>query len=252
MADNDQRCLARRKFSFEPLDREQIKVVRRLVKQQNIGRRREHAGKRGAACLTAGQHRRVPVGAEAELFQEIVRGVAVVGRAEARLDIIDDAMKAGEIGFLRQIADDRAGPDEARPAIWLHEPRRDLEQGRFAGAVATDDAHSLARSDIEIDAIEKRGATEGQRDLSELEQGRRHGSYGCNARQRSFNRNDACFLVLISRRSDTSRSSPYCLSQIYFLSGRPSIQPFIPVAKATNSEAVILLSEIMSVLPRAC
>jgi hypothetical protein len=54
-------------------------------------------------------------------------------------------------------------------------------------------------------------------------------------------------LVLISRRSDTSRSSPYCLSQIYFLSGRPSIQPFIPVAKATNSEAVILLFEIMSV-----
>ena len=40
MADNDQRCLARRKFSFEPLDREQIKVVGRLVKQQNIGQAR--------------------------------------------------------------------------------------------------------------------------------------------------------------------------------------------------------------------
>ena len=50
------------------------------------------------------------------------------------------------------------------------------------------------------------------------------------------------FLVLISRRSDTSRSSSYSLSQIYFL-----LRPPIPPAKATNSEAVILLSEIMSV-----
>ena len=122
MADNDQRCLARRKFGFGPLDREQIKVVRRLVKQQDIGRRREYAGKRGAACLTAGQHCRVPVAAEAELFQEIVRGVAVVGRAEARLDIIDDTVKACEIGFLRQVTDGRAGLNEARPVIRLHEP----------------------------------------------------------------------------------------------------------------------------------
>jgi putative ABC transport system substrate-binding protein len=108
MADNDERCLARRKLGFEPFDRGQIKVVRRLVKQQDIGRRREYAGKRGAACLTAGQHRRVPVAAEAELFQEIVRGVAVVGRAEARLDIIDDTVKACEIGFLRGAYSDTA------------------------------------------------------------------------------------------------------------------------------------------------
>jgi hypothetical protein len=44
-------------------------VVRRLVKRQNIGRRREYAGKRGTARLAAGQRRRVPVAAEAELFQ---------------------------------------------------------------------------------------------------------------------------------------------------------------------------------------
>ena len=119
MADNDERCLARRKFGFEPFDRGQIKVVRRLVKQQNIGRRCECAGKRGTARLAAGQRRRVPVAAEAELFQEIVRGVAVVGRAKARLDIIDDTVKAREIGFLRQVTDGRAGLNEARPAIRL-------------------------------------------------------------------------------------------------------------------------------------
>jgi hypothetical protein len=89
MADNDERCLARRKFGFEPFDRGQIKVVRRLVKQQNIGRRREYAGKRGTARLAAGQHRRVPVAAEAEPFQEIVGGVAVVGRADLKTKPFD-------------------------------------------------------------------------------------------------------------------------------------------------------------------
>jgi hypothetical protein len=88
--------------------------------------------------------------------------VAVIGRAKARLNIIDNAPETRKIGFLRQVTDGRAGLDEARPAIRLHEPRRDLEQGRFAGPVAANDAHPLTRPDIEIDTIEKRGAAEGQ------------------------------------------------------------------------------------------
>jgi hypothetical protein len=46
--------------------------------------------------------------------------------------------------------------DEARSAIRLRESCRDLEQGRFAGPVAADDAHPLARPDIECGAPQGR------------------------------------------------------------------------------------------------
>jgi hypothetical protein len=51
MADDDERRLPRRQFGLDPFDRGQVKMVRRLVEQQNIRRRRERAGKRGAAYL---------------------------------------------------------------------------------------------------------------------------------------------------------------------------------------------------------
>jgi len=59
-------------------------------------------------------------------------------------------------------------------AIRGQQMETDLEQGRFAGPVAADEARPLARRDREIDAFEERRAAEGQRDAAKLKQRRSH------------------------------------------------------------------------------
>ena len=41
-------------LAFQPLDSGEVEMVGGLVKQQDVGRRGEHAGQRGAAGLAAG------------------------------------------------------------------------------------------------------------------------------------------------------------------------------------------------------
>ncbi len=55
MADDDQRRAQALQFAFQPFDGRQIEMVGRLVEQQDIGLRRQHAGKRGAARFAAGK-----------------------------------------------------------------------------------------------------------------------------------------------------------------------------------------------------
>ena len=73
--------------------------------------------------------------------------------AEAGLDIGERGRGAGEIRLLRQIADRRAGLHEPRAAVGLDQPGGDLEQGRFARAVAADQADALAGRDRELGAV---------------------------------------------------------------------------------------------------
>ena len=53
--DDDQRRRCADKLLFQPFDDRQIEMVRRLIKQQDIGLRRHDAGKCGAARLAAGE-----------------------------------------------------------------------------------------------------------------------------------------------------------------------------------------------------
>ena len=106
---------------------------------------RQHARQRGAARLAAGELRRVFVAVQAELFQQIARLVAIVAGAEPGFDIGERRGEAGEIRLLRQIADGGAGLHEAAAAVGLDQAGRDLQQRRFAGAVAADQADPLAR-----------------------------------------------------------------------------------------------------------
>ena len=175
MADDDQRAAAAGEFAFQPFDGGEIEMVGRLVQQQDVGRGRQHARQRGAARLAAGEMRGVFVAVQPELLQQIARLVVVVAGAEAGLDIGERGGEAGEIRLLRQIADGGAGLHEAAAAVGLDQPGRDLQQRRFAGAVAADQADALGRRDRQFDARQQRRAAEGQRDVFQLDQRRRHG-----------------------------------------------------------------------------
>ena len=147
VADDDERRLPGVELAFQPFDRRQVEMIGRLVEQQDVGRRRQHAGERGAARLAARQRRRVFVAAQAELLQQIARRVAIVVGPETRLDVIGRGGEAGKIRLLRQVADGRVGLEEDGAAVGLDQPGGDLEQRRFARAVAADEAHALAGRD---------------------------------------------------------------------------------------------------------
>jgi hypothetical protein len=144
VADDDQRTTAAIEFAFQPFDGGEIEMVGGLVQQQDIGRGRQHMRQRRAAAFAAGQMRGILVAVKPELLEEIARLVVVIARAETGFDIGKRGGVACEIGLLRQIADGRAGLHEAAAAVRLDEAGCDLEQRRFAGAVAADQADAFA------------------------------------------------------------------------------------------------------------
>ena len=152
MADQDQRAAAAAEFAFQPFDGGEIEMVGRLVEQQDIGRRRQHARQCGAAGLAAGHLRRIFIAAKAELLQEIARLIAIVAGAKSGLDIGQGGGITGEIRLLRQIADGRARLHEAAAAVGLDQTCGDLQQRRFPGPVAADQGDPLARGHRQFDA----------------------------------------------------------------------------------------------------
>ena len=149
-------------------------MVGRLVEQQDVGLRREHARERGAARFAAGEPCGIFLAGQPELLEQIARAVRLVARRKAGFHIGERGGKAGEVRLLREVAHRRARLREARAAVGLDEPRRDLEQGRLARAVAPDQAHALALADRELGAFEQRRAAEGEVDVLQREQGRGH------------------------------------------------------------------------------
>lgn len=79
---------------------------------------------------------------------------------------------AGKVRLLGEVADRRAGLEEAHALVGLDQPGGDLEQGRLARAVAADEAGAVAGSQREVGAIEQRRAAEGERDALEGEERR--------------------------------------------------------------------------------
>jgi hypothetical protein len=104
------------------------------------------AGQGGAVRLAARKSCGVFLAGKAEFFEQIQRPVATIGRrgAKTRLDIGQGGGEAGQIRFLRQIVDCGAGLGEAISRIGLHQPGRNAQQGRLAGAVAPDQADPVA------------------------------------------------------------------------------------------------------------
>ena len=88
---------------------------------------------------------------------------------------------AGEVGFLRQIADGGAGLGERLAAIGLHQPGGDLEQGGFARTVAAHQAQPLARAHAQFRPVQQQGVAEADMDIFQEQQRRHAGLVLCPA-----------------------------------------------------------------------
>ena len=162
---------------FQPFDAGKIEMVGRLVQQQDVGFRRQHAGQSGAPRLAAGQVARVLGAGQPELFQQVACAVLVGAAAsgQAGFDILQRGREAGKIGLLWQIADGGAGLGEAPAGIRLHQARGDPQQGRFAGAVAADQADPVAGGNRQTGTGQQRRGAEGEGDVLQREKRRGHG-----------------------------------------------------------------------------
>jgi hypothetical protein len=178
MADQDDAGAHPGQLLLQPFDAGQVEVVGGLIEQQDVGFGRQHAGQGGASGFTAGEPHRVFAAGQAKLFEQIRCSVVVCGGGvgKAGFDILQGCGEAGEVGFLRQVADGCARLGEAAAGIGLHQTGGDPQQSGFAGAVAADQANPVAGGDRNAGTDQQRIGAEGQGDILKREQGGSHGS----------------------------------------------------------------------------
>ncbi len=139
---------------------------------------RQGADQRGAPPLAAREPRRVLLAGEAEAPGAACGDMGIVERRQAGLDIGHDGREVGKVRLLRQIAQARAGLEKALAGVDLDLAGGDLEQGRFARAIASDKAQPRAGRDRQIDAFEQRLAAEREgHALQGQQRGRSHESF---------------------------------------------------------------------------
>ena len=158
-------------FGLQPFDDGQVEMVGRLVEQQDIGLGGQYACQSGTAALAARQGFRIFGAGQAERAQQILRAILVITRPETRFDIIKRGGIGGQVRLLRQIAQSGAGLDKAQAGVMRHVARGDLEQGRFARAIAANQRDALTGRDNEFGALEQGRATEGQFDILKRKKG---------------------------------------------------------------------------------
>ena len=148
-------------------------MVGRLVQQQDIGLRRQGAGKRAAPAFAAGQVRRVLRARQAKLFEQPVRALRLVAGLESRADIIQRRVVARQVGLLRQVAQGRAGLEEPFAVVERDLAGGDFHQCRFARPVAADQAQAVAFRYRQLRPFQQRRAAEGQVNVAQDQKGRR-------------------------------------------------------------------------------
>ena len=162
-------------------------MVRRLVEEQDVRLRRHDAGQRHAPGLAARKLRRILVAAQPKLVQQRAAEMRAVHRAQAFDDIIERRREAGKIRLLRQITQARPRLQETPSGIGIDEAGSDLEQGRFAGAVAADKAKPVAGGNGELGLAQQRRVAEAQAD-------------GLEGEKRGGHERDLIFQLSVRRR----------------------------------------------------
>ena len=115
VADQDEGGSRVLQFVFQPLDRHEIEMVRRLVEQQDVRLRRQDARQRRPSRLAAGKLCRVGLGIHPEIRHVRAGPVRAVVVVQTGQDEIERRRVAGQIGLLRQVAQPRVGLREAVP-----------------------------------------------------------------------------------------------------------------------------------------
>ena len=129
MADEHEGGAQGGQFLLQPGDGGEVEMVGGLVEQQDIGAGRQHAGEGCASGFAAGEIVGQFLAGQPQLFEQIMRPIRVIARADARFDIGEHIGEAGEVRLLWQIAHGGAGLDKDRAGVLLQQAGGDFEQG---------------------------------------------------------------------------------------------------------------------------
>ena len=162
-------------FALQPFDRRQVEMIGRLVEQQNVGLGRQHACERRTPRFAAGK----PRGVFARRSGQAARAGSArdAGRRRARVpprrtpSVVAKPARSGSCARYRMVA---PGWAKRVPRSAFHRAGGDLQQCRFARAVAADQADALAFADGKLGAFEQRRAAEGEVDVLQGEKRWRH------------------------------------------------------------------------------
>jgi hypothetical protein len=162
VADEHQAAAQAGQLGFQPFDGGEVEMVGGLVQQQQVGRRGQGAGQRGAAGLAAGEGGGAFLAGQAQGAQQGERAVGVVGRAEAGFAIGQRGRRGAEIGLLREVADGDAGLAEHSAFLGLQQVGGNLQQRGLDAAGAAYQAEAVAGADGQFGAIQQGRAAQGQ------------------------------------------------------------------------------------------
>ena len=131
VADESERRPAAGEARLQPLDRDQIEVVGRLVEQQDLGFGAKRPDQSRPSRFSAGKTSRIGDGIEPQLGQHRSRLIRVVEFAESRQHIVERGPEARNVRLLGQIGEAGGRLDESGSTIRRRLSRRDAKQRRF-------------------------------------------------------------------------------------------------------------------------
>ena len=177
VADHQKRAAVPAQHLLQPFDSLNVKVICRLVEEQDVGLGIERAGKRYAARLAAGQPVRQTVRVEPEPLKELL-GLVDRHRPAEPVGVMagdDDASQrhAGrDHRRLRKIGDAGARGHPVASLIHVGAAGHQLHQARLAGAVAPDEGQPVAGMKRQVGAAKKPA-------VAEIDPGRGDGQKRC-------------------------------------------------------------------------
>ena len=168
MADQNIARPGRLQLCFQPCDRLDVQVVRRLVEQHQIGGLGHQPRQRGAAPLAArcGLHR--SAGVEFQTRARALHPVHLAGLQRGAGKIAQRG-EPGHVRVLLHISHAHARRDHAVSAVRFNQARHHLEKGRFSRSIAPHQRNPIPRLHHQRQPVEHRIAPECERNVIELQ-----------------------------------------------------------------------------------
>ena len=146
--------------AFEPEDAFHVEVVGGLVHEQHVGRGGQRASD-GQPLLPAARQRvdcrpRVGEAGTAQGERDAAGPLALAHLGQGEGDHLLDGDAGREDGVLRHVADTDVAAHGARAPIRRFQPRQDLEEGGFAGAIGTHQTDLVSLGEPERQILEER------------------------------------------------------------------------------------------------
>ena len=164
VGDEDQRPAEPEQVVFEPADRLDVQVVRRLVEQQDVGLADQRPGEQDPALHARGERLERGVGVELHPREDpvdrVAGRVAAVALVEPGGDLVEDRA-APPLGDL---LDQPGDPDPLRAdhlaLVGREVAVEELQERRLPRPVPADQPDPLAALDLPVDLVEQRGPAE--------------------------------------------------------------------------------------------